>query len=221
MSNVEAGSAIAGEDIKWSHEGAERAIQSAKMAVDSAHPGPSREKALVHTKLDEALLWLSRVTAVALFVVVSSCATLSDLASTDWHAVMDDAHNAYAAVAGPLFTLCSGLEDGHPLDGPCAVLGVIDVAAQGLLVTADLAVETGEDVADRVHQAQAQVDKLTAAFEALQKQKSHVTPLAISAELRSKTAVRNPYRERAQLLRGALLFPANPYVAPVPAVVTP
>lgn len=61
MSNVEAVSAQAGECMKWSHEGVERAIQGAKVAVDSAHPGPSREKAMVHTKLDEALLWLSKV----------------------------------------------------------------------------------------------------------------------------------------------------------------
>lgn len=33
-------------------------IESAKLFVDRAHPGPSREKALVHTKLDEAALWL-------------------------------------------------------------------------------------------------------------------------------------------------------------------
>lgn len=36
-------------------------IHEAKEELDKAHPGPSREKAMVHTKLDEALLWLSKV----------------------------------------------------------------------------------------------------------------------------------------------------------------
>lgn len=39
----------------------ENAIIEAKRVLDKAAPGPSREKSLVHTKLDEALMWAREI----------------------------------------------------------------------------------------------------------------------------------------------------------------
>jgi hypothetical protein len=57
-------------------------ILLAKEGLDRSHPGPTREKAMVHTKLDEALLWLSSITSLSLLaVVVALVAATSGCAS--------------------------------------------------------------------------------------------------------------------------------------------
>ncbi len=40
---------------------AQHAVQDAKARLDRLFPGPSREKALAQTKLDEALLWIGAI----------------------------------------------------------------------------------------------------------------------------------------------------------------
>jgi hypothetical protein len=52
------------ESIEPPHKAVSDAITKAKLLLDEQFITPSREKAMVHTKLDEAILWLREVRAL-------------------------------------------------------------------------------------------------------------------------------------------------------------
>jgi len=132
----------------------------------------------------------------------TGCGALSsvvtDASKIDWVALLQQAHNLYDGLSGPILRECAALGDtDDALNAACTKIAEFDVAADASLALGDLAVATGEEVAGRVDEAKKRSEALKAAFEAFLGIKAK-SAQAATARTREVPAARstNPYRAK-------------------------